>query len=119
MVFFEAPHRIGATLAAMADAWGADREAAVAREITKTYEETRRGTLAELAEWARGDMRGEMVIVVGGRPASTPQLTDVIAEGARRVAAGERAKDVATDLAATTGIGARDIYAGLLGARHV
>lgn len=52
MVFFEAPHRLADSLAAMAEAFGADREAAVCRELTKTYEEVRRGGLGELAEWA-------------------------------------------------------------------
>ena len=64
MVFFEAPHRTEAALAAMAEAWGGDRSAAVCRELTKTHEEVRRGPVAELAAWAggrrprRGDDRG-------------------------------------------------------------
>src|SRR3954454_31541 len=52
LVFFEAPHRIAGTLGDMAETFGADRTAAVCRELTKTYEEIRRGTLAELAAWA-------------------------------------------------------------------
>lgn len=52
MVFFEAPHRIAETLSAMADAFGAERPAAVCRELTKTYEEVKRGPLGELAAWA-------------------------------------------------------------------
>jgi len=68
MVFFEAPHRLAATLAAMAEAFGPDRPAAVCRELTKTYEEVRRGGLAELAEWAAGHARGEITLVVGGAP---------------------------------------------------
>ena len=66
MVFFEAPHRTAATLAAMAEAFGADRRAAVCRELTKTYEEVRRGPLGELAAWARAGVRGEITIVVAG-----------------------------------------------------
>ena len=58
MVFFEAPHRIEAALRAMTDAFGAERPAAVCRELTKTYEEVRRGTLAELAEWAAEGLKG-------------------------------------------------------------
>src|SRR5690606_31972230 len=53
MVFFEAPHRLAATLDAMTRALGADRFAAVSRELTKTFEQTRRGSLVELAQWAR------------------------------------------------------------------
>ena len=67
MVFFEAPHRLDATLAAMAEAFGDDRPAAVCRELTKTYEEVRRGGLRELAEWAAEGVRGEITVVVGGR----------------------------------------------------
>lgn len=117
MVFFEAPHRLQDTLADMAQAWGADRAAAVSRELTKTYEETKRGTLAELVEWAGGAPRGEMVIVVAGRPAAALSFEDVVAEATARVAAGERTKDVANDLAATTGIGSREIYAALIAGR--
>jgi 16S rRNA (cytidine1402-2'-O)-methyltransferase len=71
MVFFEAPHRLAETLEAMVEAFGEDRPAAVCRELTKTYEETRRGSLAELAEWALGDVRGEITIVVAGALEST------------------------------------------------
>ena len=67
MVFFEAPHRTEAALAAMAEAFGADRPAAVCRELTKTHEEVRRGPLAELVAWAADGVRGEVTIVVAGR----------------------------------------------------
>ena len=67
MIFFEAPHRAAATLSAMAVAFGADRRGAVCRELTKTYEEVRRGSLQELAEWAASEVRGEVTLVVGGR----------------------------------------------------
>ena len=69
MVFFESPHRTAATLAAMAEAFGADRRGAVCRELTKTYEEVARGTLAELVAWAEGQehgVRGEVTLVVAG-----------------------------------------------------
>ncbi len=65
-VFFCSPHRIAATLADLADVFGADRPAAACRELTKTHEEVRRGTLAELAEWAAGGVRGEITLVVAG-----------------------------------------------------
>ena len=66
MVFFEAPHRLAASLADLAAAFGPEREAAVCRELTKTYEQVRRGTLAELAAWAETGVRGEITIVVSG-----------------------------------------------------
>src|SRR5664279_6079871 len=69
LIFFEAPHRLDATLAAMAEAFGADRPAAVCRELTKTYEEVRRGALADLARWAADGVKGEITVVVGGAPA--------------------------------------------------
>ena len=66
MIFFESPHRAVATLSAMTLAFGADRPGAVCRELTKTYEEIRRGPLQELAEWATSEVRGEVTLVVGG-----------------------------------------------------
>ncbi|MGB3258008.1 MAG: 16S rRNA (cytidine(1402)-2'-O)-methyltransferase, partial [Ornithinimicrobium sp.] len=66
MVFFEAPHRLATMLAALAHGLGQDRPAAVCRELTKTYEEVKRGGLGELAEWATEGVRGEITIVVAG-----------------------------------------------------
>jgi 16S rRNA (cytidine1402-2'-O)-methyltransferase len=77
LVFFEAPHRVGEALAAMADVIGPDRPAAVCRELTKTYEEVRRGTLDELAAWAADGLRGEITIVVqGAEPGAAPAVLD-------------------------------------------
>ncbi len=76
-MFFEATHRLGDSLTAMAEAFGADRPAAVCRELTKTYEEIRRGPLGELAAWAQERVRGEITLVVQGAPprtASGPRL---------------------------------------------
>ena len=70
LVLFEAPHRLAATLADAAELLGPDRPAAACREMTKTYEEVRRGTLAELADWAAAGVRGEVTLVVGGAPAT-------------------------------------------------
>src|SRR3954464_13958779 len=66
MVFFEAPHRTQTALEAMSEAFGADRAAAVCRELTKTHEEVRRGPLAALVDWAAEGVRGEVTIVVSG-----------------------------------------------------
>ena len=76
LVLFEAPHRLAATLADLAEAFGPDRPAAVCRELSKTYEEVVRGGLAELADWARAGVRGEITLVVQGAPAApAPELS--------------------------------------------
>jgi 16S rRNA (cytidine1402-2'-O)-methyltransferase len=117
MVFFEAPHRLARTLQAIAQAFGADRRAAVCRELTKTYEEVRRGTVAELADWASEGVRGEVTIVVAGWHgplADVPgQLDGILA----RVAAGERLKEVCADVAAATGLSRKALYDAAVAAR--
>ncbi len=120
MVFFEAPHRLAATLAAMADALGADRPAAVCRELTKTYEEVRRGGLGELATWAEDGVKGEITVVVAGvDPAAGPTVSvdEVVPEVLGRVAAGERLKDVCRDVSARSGLPVRALYEAAVAAR--
>lgn len=119
MVFFEAPHRLAVTLSAMAEAFGDDRPAAVCRELTKTYEEIRRGGLGELAAWAEEGVKGEITVVVAGRPAAAvgTDPADVIPEILERAAAGERLKDVTRDVAARTGMSAKALYDAALAAR--
>jgi 16S rRNA (cytidine1402-2'-O)-methyltransferase len=115
MVFFESPHRTETSLRAMADVFGADRAAAVCRELTKTYEEVARGGLAELVEWASGQeqgVRGEVTIVVGGAPADqrtyTPEdLKSLVAE---RQAEGLSRKDAVEQVAGETGARKKDVY---------
>ena len=110
MVFFEAPHRIEAALSAMADAFGADRRAAVCRELTKTYEEIRRGGLAELAAWAAEGVRGEITVVVSGATPRVSRVEDVLPGIRERVAAGERLKEVCAEVAAATGLSKKALY---------
>ena len=113
MVFFEAPHRLAASLADLVGAFGADRSAAVCRELTKTYEEVRRGALAELADWAAaGDPRGEITIVVAGIDPITERPTDeaLLAAVADRQAAGASRKDAIADVATAYAIGRRELY---------
>ncbi|WP_326644944.1 16S rRNA (cytidine(1402)-2'-O)-methyltransferase [Streptosporangium sp. NBC_01755] len=112
MVFFEAPHRLGAALAAMAEAFGADRRAAVCRELTKTYEEVRRGGLGELAEWAAEGVKGEITVVVAGYagPALPPVIGDLVDEVARREETGVPRKQAIVDVAKAAGIPKRDLY---------
>ena len=76
LVFYESPHRLGESLAAMAEMFGADRPAAVALELTKKFERVARGPLAELALQFAGEVKGEAVIVVGGAPEVTVDAAD-------------------------------------------
>ncbi|MFG2178741.1 16S rRNA (cytidine(1402)-2'-O)-methyltransferase [Streptomyces abikoensis] len=120
LVYFEAPHRLDDTLAAMAEVFGADRRAAVCRELTKTYEEVRRGPLAELAAWAAEGVRGEITIVVEGAP-DRPEEVDA-AELVRRVRvreeAGERRKEAIAAVAAETGLPKRDVFDAVVAAKN-
>ncbi|MDT4991118.1 MAG: rRNA (cytidine1402-2-O)-methyltransferase [Actinoplanes sp.] len=115
LVFFEAPHRIADTLADLTTAFGADRPAAVCRELTKTYEEIRRGTLTELADWAAGQKpRGEITVVVGGapdRPEDRPADGELRAAVAQREAAGDSRRDAIQAVADAYGLRKREVYA--------
>jgi len=119
MVFFESPHRIAATLADMAEIFGADREVAVCRELTKPYEEVRRGGLGEVAAWAADGVRGEITVVLAGISASTRTVSaaDVAPEVLEAVATGERLKDAASAVALRHGLPKRDVYEAALAAR--
>ncbi|WP_199432618.1 16S rRNA (cytidine(1402)-2'-O)-methyltransferase [Qaidamihabitans albus] len=117
-VFFESPHRLAATLGDAADVLGGDRRAAVCRELTKTYEEVRRGPLAELAEWAAGGVRGEVTVVLAGAARQEVSVTDLIGEVADRVAAGERLKAVTAEVAEATGVSRKELYDAVLAARR-
>jgi 16S rRNA (cytidine1402-2'-O)-methyltransferase len=112
MVFFEAPHRTEAALAAMAAAFGADRAAAVCRELTKTHEEVRRGPLDELAAWAAEGVRGEVTIVVSGAPAAGPvdDPATLVAWVADQEARGVSRKDAIADVAKRAGVPKREVY---------
>jgi 16S rRNA (cytidine1402-2'-O)-methyltransferase len=122
MIFFEAPHRLRDTLADMAELLGVDRPAAVARELTKTYEEVRRQPLGELLAWAgAGEVLGELTIVVAGRPAPPPPTADDLAELAElvrgRVDAGQRLKQAVAEVAVGAGVSKRELYAAAIRGR--
>ena len=117
MIFFEAPHRLESTLAAMAEAFGPGRPAAVCRELTKTYEEVRRGGLADLSAWAAEGVKGEITVVVGGAPAVVGDLQKEVPGIQARVASGEGLKDVCAEVAAATGLSRKDLYNAVLAAR--
>ncbi len=113
MVFFEAPHRTEAALAAMAEAFGGDRPAAVCRELTKTHEEVRRAPLADLVAWAAEGVRGEVTIVVAGAPERSDVPTDPAALAglvAEEEAMGTPRKDAIREVARRAGIPKRVVY---------
>ena len=120
MVFFEAPHRIAEALAAMAEAFGPERPAAVCRELTKTYEEVKRGPIGELAAWAAEGVKGEITVVVAGAPPAAPrELTP--AELARLVAvreeAGERRKEAIAAVAVELYVPKREVFDAVVAAK--
>jgi 16S rRNA (cytidine1402-2'-O)-methyltransferase len=118
-VFFESPHRLAATLATAVEVLGADRAAAVCRELTKTYEEVVRGSLGELAAWAEeGPVRGEITVVLAAAAASAaPTVDSLVPAVQERVADGERLKDAVSAVATAAGVAKRDLYNAALAAR--
>ncbi len=118
MVFFEAPHRIAASLEVMAEVLGPDRPAAVCRELTKTYEEVRRGGLASLAQWAAEGVKGEITVVVGGAERTTVSMEDAVAEVLARRDRGARLKDVCGAVAVSTGHGKKALYDAVVAHRR-
>ncbi len=117
MVFFESPNRIAASLADVASALGADRRVAVCRELTKMFEEVKRGPAAELALWADAGVKGEIVMVIAGAAPASIDLETGVAQVLQMVADGARLKDAATEIAENTGLGKRDLYEAALAAR--
>ncbi|AYG57799.1 16S rRNA (cytidine(1402)-2'-O)-methyltransferase [Rhizobium jaguaris] len=115
LIFFESPHRIAATLAAAADVLGGERKAAVCRELTKTFEEFRRGTLTELAVFyeAVEHVKGEIVLLVGP-PAETiaaeADVEAILSELVRTMPAAKAAGEAAR----LTGLPRKDLYQRLL-----
>ncbi len=122
MIFFESPRRLGATLTALAAALGAGRRAAVCREMTKTHEEIRRGTLAELARWAEGGVLGEVTLVVAGAPGETAvTAAQASSDAAAMVAGAEQAghsrKEAIAQVAASLGLPKRAVYDAVVRAK--
>jgi 16S rRNA (cytidine1402-2'-O)-methyltransferase len=111
LVMFEGPSRLAASLADMADVLGA-REAAVARELTKKFEEVRRGPLADLAAaYASEDPpRGELVVLVGPPAGPVEASADDLDAAIRAADPTRHLKDVAAEIAARLGLSRRDVY---------
>jgi len=120
-VLFEAPHRLAECLADMVAVLGPQRRAVVCRELTKTHEQVLRGTLAELATWAQGQVRGEVTLVLEGAP--EPAVDASPAELARLVAVREQAgltrKEAVQAVASETGLPRRDVYDAVVAQKAV
>ena len=118
MIFFESPHRIGETLDDARDVFGGGRRVAVCRELTKMFEEIVRGTLDDVREWARGDVRGEIVVVLAGAPERVSvSIEDAVTHVRALVDSGLGLKDAATEVALLTGHSKRELYQAALSPR--
>jgi 16S rRNA (cytidine1402-2'-O)-methyltransferase len=115
LVFFEAPHRLAASLADLAELLG-ERPAAVARELTKIFEEVRRASLSELAGHyaAQAEVRGEVVLVIGPPSEGAAPSAEALDAALRQAMAGASVKDAAAEIAARFGLKRREVYARAL-----
>jgi 16S rRNA (cytidine1402-2'-O)-methyltransferase len=121
MVFFEAPHRLAECLGALSAAFGESRQAAVCRELTKTYEEVRRGPLSELVSWVADGVRGEITIVVGGAQLvaasfDAASLADLVSDA---LDAGMARKEAIATVASRTGVSRRDVFDALVARKNL
>jgi len=115
LVFYEAPQRLAETLIDLAKILGAARRGAVARELTKLFEETRRGTLGELADYYRTqDIKGEIVILVGRSEKKATTTLAVLDEALRENLQTQTLRDAVTSVSAATGVKKSEVYARAL-----
>jgi 16S rRNA (cytidine1402-2'-O)-methyltransferase len=117
LIFYEAPHRIMDTLNAMLQVFGAEREAVLAREITKVFETIRRGTLSELVQFVASDsnqQKGEIVLLVAGRPRSEEAVSTEVSALLRRLVKELPAKQAAAIVADWSGLRKKQLYDHLL-----
>lgn len=122
MVFFEAPHRLVDSLSDCVNVFGADRQAAICREMTKRYEETIRGTLAELSQWAQAhEILGEITLVIAGAVTDSASLTaaDMVGRVREFESAGMDRKTAIATVAEEFGIAKRLVYAAVVDANKM
>jgi 16S rRNA (cytidine1402-2'-O)-methyltransferase len=117
MIFFESPHRLLESLQTAAEVFGADRKATVSRELTKKFEHTERGTLAELAEWANSDPKGEFVVVIAGAGELIRDIHALVEDVLALVAGGERLKEAVNQIAEMAKVSKSELYQLALDAR--
>jgi 16S rRNA (cytidine1402-2'-O)-methyltransferase len=115
LVLFESPRRVVETLEDAITVWG-DRRVALARELTKLHEEVLRGRATEvLAEVRRrGEMRGEVVLVIEGAAETPPSAEELVGEAASLVATGMRRREAAAEVARRHGASANELYRALV-----
>ncbi|APT93757.1 16S rRNA methyltransferase [Corynebacterium phocae] len=118
VAFFESPHRIASTLSLAARVLGEQRQAAVCRELTKRFEEVKRGGLGELAQWAQEGVRGEITVVIAGASQAESREEDLVDRVRELVAAGVRAKDACKKVAEGTSVSNRELYNAYLAAAN-
>ncbi|CAB4632950.1 unannotated protein [freshwater metagenome] len=117
MVFFESPHRILESLEDAASVLGFDRQASVSRELTKKFEHTERGTLPELVEWAKGEPKGEMVLVIAGAQVVEVKSEDLVQQVLALIEDGVGLKQAVAEIAGSAGAGKSELYQSVLEAR--
>ena len=117
MIFFESPHRIHDSLQVAADIFGADRQASVSRELTKKFEHTERGTLAELVAWAADEPKGEMVIVLAGAASVLRDITSLVSDVLALAESGIGLKQAVAEIAEVSRVSKSELYQLALDAR--
>jgi 16S rRNA (cytidine1402-2'-O)-methyltransferase len=110
MVFFEAPHRLHAFLTDAATVLGEDRRGAIARELTKPYEEVIRGPLRELVDWSAGEVRGEVTVVIAGAKPEVPELHDVVVRVEELIGGGMKRTAAVAQVARESGADRHVLY---------
>jgi len=122
MVFFEAPHRLGDSLGDAVSVFGAERKAAICREMTKRYEETIRGSLAQLSSWAdANEVLGEITLVIAGASEDSAATTaeEMVARVREFEGAGMDRKGAIASVAQEFGIAKRVVYAAVVDANKM
>jgi 16S rRNA (cytidine1402-2'-O)-methyltransferase len=117
MVFFESPHRILESLEDAAAVLGDERQASVSRELTKKFEHTQRGTLPQLVEWAKGEPKGEMVLVIAGAQVVEAKSEDLVQQVLALIEDGIGLKQAVAEIAGAAGAGKSELYQSVLEAR--
>jgi 16S rRNA (cytidine1402-2'-O)-methyltransferase len=108
-VFFDSPHRISDSLKDAISCYGPNRKASISRELTKKFEETKRGSLEELLEWSR-EIKGELVLVIAGSPQPDIEPDDLVPEVLELISQGLGLKQASSQVAKAHGVSASRLY---------